>query len=287
LSPLALVLLPLVAAGGSSAAQDSELAREHVRAVALQYKSAAWPAGTVREGIALASLTLDGWTGGELRSAAGLLERPFARTGARENETSFVVEARVSDTPGGAQEMLLTWLSGLSTDRTMPAVREWSIPVGDVGFLGPAGAGPRAIAWIAFVRDNVAVRVLATDPRKDPGLDLGTVATGIDAAILARKTLAAGATPSRPEITKLALASTTVVAGEKVALDLAVTDPAGGEAHLEWTIGGPGQGYVERSASGAYELHTTGPGAIVLTLEVTASTGTTASKSTELTVEDD
>jgi hypothetical protein len=113
------------------------------------------------------------------------------------------------------------------------------------------------------------------------------VAAGVDAAIVARHTLAVGAVPPRPEITALAVANRDVVAGEIVALDVGVLDPASGEAHLEWIVGGPGQGYVEKSASGTYELHTTGPGAMVLTFEATASTGTIARRSVELTVQDD
>ena len=51
-------------------------------------------------------------------------------------------------------------------------------------------------------------------------------------------------------------------------------------------VGGPGQGYVEANANGVLELHTTGAGAITLTLELTGSTGTFVRRSVDIAVSD-
>ena len=77
------------------------------------------------------------------------------------------------------------------------------------------------------------------------------------------------------------------MAGDVIRLDVQVVDAGGGTPHLQWVVGGPGQGYVEKKDDGAWYLHTTAPGKIRLTLEVTASTGTFATKSIDLSVDDD
>ncbi len=286
LSPLVFVFLAASAASQSDA-QQPDLDREHSRVVGELYRNRSWPRGELRDGIPLAALALDGWIGGELQSDAGLLSRPYFRAGNESQSPSFVVEARVADTVDETHGTLLGWLAGLSTDRKMPEVREWNVPAGEVGFLGPAGAGPRAISWIAFVRGNVAIRVLAVDPQSDPELDMGSIARSLDAAILARRPLPAGALPGRPVITRFTPAKTSVVAGERIRLDVATNDPDGGRAHLEWIVGGPGQGYVEAAPNGSFVLHTTGPGKLTLTLAVTGSTGTFARRSVDITVADD
>ena len=78
-----------------------------------------------------------------------------------------------------------------------------------------------------------------------------------------------------------------MVAGNIVRLDVRVVDPGTGVPHLQWVVGGSGQGYVEKKDDGAWYLHTTAPGQITMTLEVTASTGTFVRKSIELSVDHD
>ncbi len=86
---------------------------------------------------------------------------------------------------------------------------------------------------------------------------------------------------------KLASESGAVVAGERVRLELEITDPHGGEPHLRWMLGGPGRGYVERGKDGALYLYTTAPGSLELKLEVTGSMGTTTKASVGLRVLED
>jgi hypothetical protein len=172
--------------------------------------------------------------------------------------------------------MLLEWLAGVQSPARMPALAEVGLALGDVGFAGRSGAAADALAWIAFVRGNVAARLSAFDAAREPGLDLGTPAAAVDAAILSSPRLAAGSLPPRPRVVGAGLARASAVAGESVRLSFAVEDPLQGRSHLEWVVGGPGQGYVERDALGEWVLHTTAPGAITLALEVTASNGTWA-----------
>ena len=283
LAPIALCLMALPALA-QSAVQQSDLAQQHEAEVRDRYEAASWPRGELRSGLAN-ELGLTGWTSEGLQSDQGYLTRSFRRPDAA--VASFVLETHVTDTVDAAQAQLVTWLAGLQSTARMPAARELGLEVGDVGFVGRSGAAPRAISWIAFTRGNVAVRVSAFDPRREPNLELGPVARSVDRAILAAEPLAAGAQVPRPEVAMFVSERSSVVAGEKLRLDLTVVDPAGGEPHLQWTVGGPGQGYVERGEDGAHYLHTTGPGAITLTLEVTGSTGTFAKRAMEIAVADD
>ena len=77
----------------------------------------------------------------------------------------------------------------------------------------------------------------------------------------------------RPAVRRLELQQTSCVAGEVLAIDLAVDDPAGTPAAISWTVGGSGQGYVERRDDGIWRLYTTGPGRIELSVQVTGRLG--------------
>ncbi len=89
---------------------------------------------------------------------------------------------------------------------------------------------------------------------------------------------------SLPTISRLAFEKTRAVAGDVLPIEVEVVDPMGGTPHFQWVVGGPGQGYVEQDADGVWQLHTTGPGVITLSLEVTGSTGTFVVSKTELSV---
>ncbi len=284
--PVILLASTVLSARPAAALQSDapfDLAREHVRAVRELYGAASWSRGAPRQGIPLAALTLEGWAGEELRTHSGLLQRSFA---ANDGAPAFVVEAIVAEDAARAHDALVDWLAGLTSVRKMPAASEWGLSVGDAGFVGPSGADPRALAWVAFARGNVAVRILAVDPRRTPAVDLGAIAEDVDAAILARELLPAGQKPLVPVIDRLVASRSEVTAGERVALDLHVVDPYGGKVHVEWVVGGPGQGYVEAAADGTLHLHTTGPGSLTLTAEVTGSTGTFATRSLQIAVAD-
>lgn len=285
LAPLALGLAVLPVFGQSGAGQ-SALAREHFQAVRERYQQESWPESAPRDGLSI-SMRLEGWRAGPLQAEQGLLSRSFTAAASSTGAPSFIVESMVRDSAEEAHEELVTWLAGIQSPRTMPTARAFGFEVGDVAFVGPSGAGPKAISWIGFTRANVAVRVMAFDPRANPSLDLASVARAIDARIVAREPLPAGATVPRPRILELAAPTYTAVAGNELRLDASVADTRGGEPHLRWSVGGTGQGYVERGADGAWYLHTTGPGSIELGLEVTASTGTVAARSIEIQVADD
>lgn len=269
------------------AAARSELELRHRAETRARYGHAAWTRGAVRGGLAN-ELVLPAWTAVDLEASEGLVTRSFRRADAAGAPPSFVIESRVADTAEEAHEALVTWLAGVQSAQTMPSLAELGLPLGDAGFAGRSGAGPAALAWIAFVRGNVAVRVSACDPVREPALDLGAVASTTDQAILAAPALeGAVVRPVRPVIARLSATRATVVAGEVVRIELAIDDPARGIPHIGWTVGGPGQGYVERGADGTWELHTTGPGALTLVLEATGSTGTWTRGELRLDVLDD
>lgn len=241
--------------------------------VGARYGLSSWPRGALRSGFPNEPF-LPGWVAGALQAERGLLQRSFRHASAPEGAPVFVLETCVEDSAEGAHARLLDWLAGVQSAETMPSLATLGLAFGDVGFAGRAGAAPAALAWIAFVRGNVAVRVLACDPVREPALDLGGIAALVDQSARSAPELEAGRVPAKPRVERFAPAEAEVVAGSAVRLDLALVDPAAGEAHLEWIVGGPGQGYVERATDGSWRFHTTAPGSVTLILEVTGSLGT-------------
>jgi len=283
---LLLACLALAAQAQNAAESRSPLALSQRAEARARYAQPSWTRGAMRVGLAN-ELALDGFVAAELGSERGLVTRTFRHADTPAAAPSFVVESFVADSIDGAQDALVTWLAGVQSAQTMPGLAELGLSVGEAGFAGRSGAGPNTLAWLAFVRGNVAVRVVACDAPREPGLDLGALATAVDLAVQRTPALAAGAAPAKPQIERLSLPRLATVAGTNLRLDWNVIDPAHGEPHLEWTVGGPGQGYVERAKDGAWELHTTGPGVITLGLEVTGSTGTFARREVTLNVLDD
>lgn len=287
LAVLALGLaLPARAAQQGNAEPRSALELARRAETRLTYQAASWPRGSVCAGFANL-LELPGWTAEWLGAERGLVTRtwrPSSTPGAR---PSFVLESCVSDTAEQAHEALVTWLAGVQSAERMPSAVEVGLVLGDAAFVGRSGAAPAALAWVAFVRGNVAVRLSACDVPREPGLDLGALAVLVDQAIVSAPRLASGSPPSKPAVLFRNTPRTSLVAGTTLRLDVSVTDPAGGEPHLAWNVGGPGQGYVERASDGAWVLHTTGAGALVLELEATGSLGTWSTATLELSVLDD
>lgn len=267
-----LLLTPAASLAAQQGSEPVGLEQQHRELIRARYAQSTWPAGPARAGLANA-LPLPGWTADALQSAEGRLTRSFRRAGDPLAEPSFVIETWVAADARAAQEALVDWLAGLSSDQRMPSTDELGLKIGDAGFAGPSGASSRAFAWIAFVRGNVAVRVAAFAARTAQEVDLADVARAVDREILRAPQLEAGMTPPRPEIRSFTIGRSQAAAGAVLPLTVDVVDPAAGAPHFQWVVGGPGQGYVERGADGVWRLHTTAPGRLTLTLEVTGSNG--------------
>lgn len=268
----AALLLAVAPAAAQEQTGGNALELQHRSQIRMRYAQSAWPRGVARQGLAN-QLALPGWSADPLQSADGRLTRSFRRSGEQLAAPAFVIESWVADGAAQAQEALVDWLAGLQSTQRMPSVDELGLGLGDAGFAGPSGASPRAFAWIAFVRGNVAVRVSASSARAAAEIDLAEIARSVDRAVLRSPELEAGAHPARPALREFRAARSAAVAGAIVPLFIDLADPAQGEPHLQWVLSGPGQGYVERAADGSWALHTTGPGRLTLSLEVTASTG--------------
>jgi hypothetical protein len=238
-----------------------------LRATAERYAAASWATGARRVGLALGAIELRGYRGGDVECNGALpLQRRFADAS---GEARVLLEVLVGERVADAREQLLGWLANVSRPGLVPASAGEGIPVGDAAFVGWSKPAERRIAWLAFVRDNVAVRVVCLDPRVDPHPDLAAIAQQVDAAI-GREALAGEAALPRPRIARFAAARARCRAGDDVALELAVTDADDGAAApaLRFDVDGAGQGHVDTDERGQHRLRTTGAGAV--TVRVTA-----------------
>jgi len=278
-------VLLVAVASAQEGPRRSDLELRHRGEIERTYARAAWPVGSLRAGLPLEA-PLTGFAAGPVVVEGELLVRTFAfaapELGGPAGESAFVLESRVADSLGEAQEELVGWLSGLQSAQRMPSLGELGLQIGDAGFAGRSGARAGGLAWIAFVRGNVAVRLSAFDLTATPALELAPVAAALDRAILGTRTLAVGEKPLRPALARLDVARR-AVAGTRLPLDLEA-DPA---ALLSWHVGASGQGYVERGGDGRWWLHPTGPGPLRVTLAAVSALGTVARRSVELTVDDD
>ena len=265
----------------------SAIGRARVQEVEARYARASWPSGVMRDGLAIGALELPGWRRGQLLAEGRLLTLPFHPLAEPESAPAFLLEAIVSDTQGQAQDRLVDWLASVQSPLEMPRARARGIELGELGFVGPANQGENALSWIAFVRGSVAARLLVADPQQVSGLDLANAARTLDEALLARPLLGATQALAKPRIESLVAHPARLVAGTPARLSWRVAAPFAQGNHLQWVVGGPGQGYVEEGRDGELYLYTTGPGQIDLTLQLTASNGTVSERAVELEVADD
>jgi hypothetical protein len=270
-------VLAILALAVPAAGQDATLENDaRIDAARARYDADAWPAGEAHPGLPLASLRFDGYHGEAVTFTAGA--PAVTRFADATGEPRFLVEVSVCDSASGAHNVLAGCLSYISSPRPVPSAAELGIAVGDAGYVGRAPAG--RIAWIAFVRGNIAVRLSCLDPRAEPHPDMAGLAGTVDRLILAQPVLAAGEPVGRPSVVRCLPARSVCRAGESVSIDLEVLDPGGEPAAIQWEVGGPGQGYVEKDNSGRWVLHTTREGSIRLTCRVLGALGTTANSET-------
>ncbi|MBL8754980.1 MAG: hypothetical protein JNK15_16870 [Planctomycetes bacterium] len=252
-----------------------------VQAASKRYETNAWPRGAVRAGVDLAAIVLPGFAGGAIeRLGPGPVQRFFADAGRVDR---VLVEVHVGDDVDAAQRHLLGWLAHVSSPGLVPTSASAGIPLGDVGFIGWSKPSANRIAWLAFVRDNVAVRVVCLDPSVDPHPDLAACAQLVDAAVGREALVAAKALPPRPDVTMFRAERATCRAGDKVPLAVGV-DVAAGAATLRFEVDGPGQGYVEGDGKGGHVLCTTGPGRVTVRLVATGARCTSTTTSVQVDV---
>lgn len=283
------MLLPtLLVIATPTIAQESgpsrDLAARHRAEVAERYGAANWTTGSRRVGLAQ-DLELPGLVELERQTRRGQVRRVLRR---EEREAPALIQyTQVFEEATGAHGALLTWLAGLQSPARMPSLSDLGEPLGDVGFFGRSGAAAGAQAWVAFVRGNVMVRLNAFDATRDPGLDLVSAARTIDLELLEAPLVPEGLPIPRPVIDALSLQSNQgpLVAGDRRRISVAVSNPD--QVELSWSLGGDGLGFVERGQDGAWWLHTTGPGRVVLQVEVTGAHGATSTSTIETLVLDD
>lgn len=242
--------------------------------VAERYAAATWPLGQRRAGLDLGALVLPGLTGAPVELLQPTLrQRPFAD---RDGALRVGVEVSLGERPAAAQEQLLVWLAHVSRPGTRPSTAEAGMGIGDIGYVGWSNQAEHRIAWIAFVRDNVAVRVSCFDPSADPHPDIAALAQIVDLAITRELLLADGVVVPRPTIRAFRSERAACRAGDLVELVVATQDSAAGAVQHQFVLTGPGQGYVEQDERGRWQLHTTGPGRLTVELQALGARGALA-----------
>ena len=259
--------------------------QQHLAQVAQLYGVDRWLASDRVAGLPLGELSFPGFEGQSVYQIEGRLERRFQGL---DGLPSFHLDVVVGESVKRAQAALLEWLAGISSQAAAPAASELGIAVGDQGYVGLSGAGPEAVSWIAFVRGNVAVRVTASEPKRLPQPNLPAIAASIDQVLRQQDRLAEGAALPGPVIARLQVGAAACVAGAVLPLGLQVVGSAGEPVAITWSVGGTGQGYVERRDDGVWRLYTTGPGRIRLEVSVTGRLGVSSAVShLEIQVADD
>lgn len=263
-----IVLLAWVAVAAATQASPG-IAVQRLAAAADRYQSSSWPAGPARAGLPVMDISFDGYQGGPVDFTPGApVIRRFA---GQEGVDRFLVELSVRETADAARTVLLEYLASVSSPHKVPAAASLGISAGDVGYVGRAPEN--RVSWIAFLRGNIAVRVVCLDPRSDPHPEMGRIAAALDLQILDQPALMAGEKVERIILASLT-AARTCRAGSVVPLELQLTAVP---TAIQWVVGGPGQGYVEQDDAGVWRLHTTGEGAIDLVCHVLGADGFTSS----------
>jgi len=265
-------------AGPSFAQGDSTGLEAQLTAARATYGADAWPAGARVDGVPLGTLELKGLRADALRTDGTRVFQTYVGADAPADARAILrLEARVCDDVATAHATLVSWLAAQQSPEPTPRAEAFGARLGEAGYVAPAGAAEGAVSFVAFVRGNVAVRVLNVDLLGSPELDVLGAAKAIDTAIAARPKLELDATPARPDVATLTATATTVAAGASAKLDVLVVDPLGGAATLVWNVGGEGQGYVERRSDG-WLLFPTAPGRLEVKLVAISSLGTVAER---------
>lgn len=269
--------LTFLALGSVSAArQDVTTGVDpHLDRARVIYDVSSWPIGASHAGYDLSGLTVTGYVGDAVEGEDGRVIRRFRHS--ESDELAFHVELEVRDTARGAHETLLRWISYVSANMLVPTGLREDLDAGDRSYVGPSKVGVDRPLWYAFVRGNIAVRLTAHDRSEAGAPALVDLARRIDDAIRAQTVLAAGVSLPRPVIESFRCDVSECDEGAVIPVELEATDPGGREVVPRFVVGGSGLGYVERDRAGRWCLHTTGPGTVLLSVEVMGSTGTFAS----------
>ncbi|MBL7008291.1 MAG: hypothetical protein ISR76_04785 [Planctomycetes bacterium] len=281
-----LLLLAWLAAGGAGFAAQGPGPGSEPEAVqrALRlYQPETWPAGPRRAGIALAELQFP-FLGDSLLEYD---DACFARTWQDlAGSPALRVEAVIAEDAAGARSALIPWLAWVSSPRPLLRGADAEIAVGDAAFAAPAGPGPERLAWVAFLRGNVAVRVLVLEPGSATAPDLRAAARQVDARILAAPRLEADQALPQPELLGFHPALRRCDSRQTVPLAVQFTDRSGGPALLKWEVRGSGSGYVEDDPLGQPRFYPTGPGAVELVLTVVGRFGVSVQAGARLEILD-
>lgn len=243
------------------------------------YEFDKWPKGAARDGVPLASLEIAGY---QREPIHFIPDTPVFLRYADSRAPRFLIELSVCETTADAHERLITLLAHVSSPNKVPKSIDLGFAVGDIGFVGRAPAD--ALAWIAFVRGNILVRVCNLDPREVPQPPMQRVAERIDRIILAQSIVERGNKISRPAIDLRCTEKSSCTAGESIPLSLQVQSLSNTAAAVNWVLDGPGQGYVEKDDAGTLRLYSTKAGKIRLVCHVLGEKGTCTKDQINLTI---
>lgn len=265
-----------VASRPASRRDDPQIVRTRER-----YQSSAWAVGERRAGLDLSTVRIQNYTGGPVEVTAP--NASVRRIQPLDQLPQYLIESWVFETCAGAHDKLAELLAFVTNPENMPAPASFGFEVGDAAYVGPSGAAPGRIAWIAFVRGNIAIRVVNLKTGDAHEVEPADVSRAIDRAILASPRLPDQAPLPKPAIESLQFEKPAATAGEIVRIQFKVPG-ATDKTQYQWTVGGPGQGYVERTEAGTFALYTTGAGKINLVLDVTNPMGVTTSATASIEV---
>lgn len=266
----------VLAAGAGAFGQEApgagdpalELARE-------KYAPQQWPRGERRDGFVLDELSLPGLSGLEVEFRSGDVARAYADpAGVRR----LLVEMTVGEGVAEAHAALLSHLAYVQSAKTLATAASRGIRAGDAGYVAYGGRDGSRIAWVAFVVGNLEFRVVNLDPDAPGSPDPAPLVELLAARAAAQPALPAGEPVRKPQVAAFSADRDALRAGESTLLTIAATDPAGAAPRLDFSVGGPGQGYVELDDQARWRFFATGAGCASVTLRVLGRNGARATK---------
>ena len=195
------------------------------------------------------------------------------------NDSRLGITMVICPTYSAAKEYLIYYYANTQMAPVVPKPtgRQLGLDIGNVCYAAPVRQGGGFLA-VDFIRHNVLILMRAEgNSRKD----LPAAARILDNLLSKKKTVGHYSELEIPAITEFSCKKTQIKQGEKVLLDLEVSNPTDGELHYSWDISGGG---VKKNFKGNFVYYGGEVGTQTISVTVINDLGLHQSRSLEIEV---